>query len=657
MESPARKHLFRGVFGLGVFLVVTAFFADYIEGRTTLFVIGAGVLGLVALGVAVVVNLGDIGDFLKVWWLGLALVLDGLLVMFFADTLGRPLGLEGVKLWLVLFGIMFAADGVWFLIWWRFFRPAFPAAAARAGAAANVAAVAKLGIVLLVIVNWFGANHVTRLIGSRDMTETEVYTLGDRTRQILDELDELPGRLSATYVDFGTNYQAMPGEEPLGNRGKDFLRQYGDYSSKIDVAVFNGFADMTKLEKRFRSLGLDSPDLGDKDTIVFTYLRPGEDEPNRKDVEVSFWTFMETSPLGTKQFKGEQHLTSAIQDVIYPRKKVYFLTGHGEHPLTGGGQVNFSEAAELTRKLALDTETLSLVGRGAVPDDADLIVIAGPQTPILDAERAAIESFLDSGGSLLLFVDPQGSLIEGREPRKIGLEDILAKYGIAPQTEFICMDYDIAVTSTSEGRPMKTRAVLTADYSFHKIVEDLSERKLPSRFMDVSPVLKEMPEDAEGLDVDELVYVRRNPGVPGLESLRSYGARLYPKRILEREDPRTDILDKRLPIAVAASKTRGEGENAVVSRVVVFGQSGFASTYGLNTRSRYYAPGNATLYANSVAWAIKREALLSIEPKTLETETVALSDLETRLARTVSVFMIPFFVLLFGLGVAWRRRR
>jgi hypothetical protein len=241
---------------------------------------------------------------------------------------------------------------------------------------------------------------------------------------------------------------------------------------------------------------------------------------------------------------------------------------------------------------------------------------------------------------------------------RFGLEEFLAGLRIAPKTDYLCMDYDLAFGATGVGRALKTSQILTADYSFHPIVKDLADREIPCRFLNAAPVFVEGESEEEGddgLTVEELVHVRRNAA--GLAQLPTYAARLYPGRNPEREDFDNDVRDKRLPVAVAAKKDVNGPKGKTSMRVVVFGDSDFATSLGMSDRSPYYAPGHATLFGSAVSWAVQREELISIEPKTLETEKVTLEDREARLAKTVGVYGLPILVLLLGIMVAWQRRR
>jgi len=530
--------------------------------------------------------------------------------------------------------------------------------AERAARAANATFLLEIGIGFLLLVNVLSANHLTR-VGIYDATETGLYSLSDRTRGLLDSLADLPAPVHAVYVDFGTAHQVYPGQKPVGNRAKEYLRQYGDYSSRFTVKEFSGIRDKPKAEAWLRDLGVSEPDLPFEDTVVFLYRPKPDEEPHRKDVPIRPSTFMESSPLGTTRFRGEQQFTTAIQDVTVPRRKVYFLTGHEERPLYDPRAVDsLTEAADLVRKLSLSVDKVSLAGRKSMPRDADLLIIAGPRRPLGADEVRAVIDWLERGGSMILLVDPDtGLLSPGVAGTGSGLEPYLAKMGIELKTDFRCVDFDVLTGRGDRFGLSPTHVVTTTDYGFHAILAGLSDRRFACVFAEAAPVFGEEPEGAEDLVVSEIVYMRRSP--PDAPRNNTFAQKLFPNRPNERPLSGVDLMNRHISIGVAARRDLPPGEDGEErsTRIVVFGDSGFITGLGLDRQQAYFGTGNATLFSNAVSWAVRNEQLISIEPKTLELTKTELSERERRMARTVSVFGIPGVILLLSILVAWRRRR
>jgi hypothetical protein len=99
-----------------------------------------------------------------------------------------------------------------------------------------------------------------------------------------------------------------------------------------------------------------------------------------------------------KAFRGEQAFTAAILDVSSPtKKKIYFLTGHGEMAVDDVSPARGLSAldAELkARNFAVDSLDLSLSRK--IPDDAAVLVIVGQQGRFDAAEQELLRQYLSN---------------------------------------------------------------------------------------------------------------------------------------------------------------------------------------------------------------------------------------------------------------------
>lgn len=118
----------------------------------------------------------------------------------------------------------------------------------------------------------------------------------------------------------------------------------------------------------------------------------------------------------------EEELTNALVKVTHSKqKKIYFLTGHGEAELDSREPEGLGLLAERMKNEGLQAEPLPF-GKGDVPGDAAAVVIAGPQKPLLPAEVALLERYLDEGGRVVAMIDPM---------LQSGLEPLARNYGIS----------------------------------------------------------------------------------------------------------------------------------------------------------------------------------------------------------------------------------
>ena len=94
------------------------------------------------------------------------------------------------------------------------------------------------------------------------------------------------------------------------------------------------------------------------------------------------------------------------------QKRVYFVVGHNERPSEGEGSEEasgFAFAAEALANENYQVATLLLASQGDVPEDADVVVLAGPTRPFLDVEHEALERYVQRGGALLVLLDPRAN--------------------------------------------------------------------------------------------------------------------------------------------------------------------------------------------------------------------------------------------------------
>lgn len=109
---------------------------------------------------------------------------------------------------------------------------------------------------------------------------------------------------------------------------------------------------------------------------------------------------------------------------------VYFTTGHGElndpvsaGPLAAEGLGGLSTFHAMLRALNHNIANLGLTTGLAndVPSDAAMVIIMGPRRPFLPEEMAALERYLDRGGSILIALDRQGEFELGPLERRLNL--------------------------------------------------------------------------------------------------------------------------------------------------------------------------------------------------------------------------------------------
>ncbi len=100
----------------------------------------------------------------------------------------------------------------------------------------------------------------------------------------------------------------------------------------------------------------------------------------------------------------------AVTAMTSPLRTAYFTRGHGELTWDDGSKDPFRSITGLEQALKAQSYTLRIFGSqegslNKIPDDAALLVIAGPTSAFLAEEVAAIRDYVAAGGKMLVLLD------------------------------------------------------------------------------------------------------------------------------------------------------------------------------------------------------------------------------------------------------------
>jgi ABC-type uncharacterized transport system involved in gliding motility auxiliary subunit len=475
---------------------------------------------------------------------------------------------------LVLFSLAFNLGGVW---------SSLGARSTRYGANAVLYTVIFLGI--LVLINIAAKTHPVR----KDLTEGGLFSLSDQSQKVLDNLEE--------------DVQALAFfQEGKGTALDDLLKNYANYSPRFTYE----FIDPVK-----------NPERANKHEVTTT------------DILVIKCGDRETKIPGV----SEEDITNAILKVANPlKKKIRFLTSHGERDLAGEEEDGYYVAKKALENENYEVLPLELYMIDEVPADTDVLVVASPEKPLEKNELEAIERYIDQGGNALFLLDP------GTSP---GMDAFLAKWGVKVGNNVVVDQ----VFRLFYGPSLGVDPVV-ASYGDHEITKDFQDQTLFH--------LTQSVELAEPLPA----------GVTGV-SLAQTSANSWAESDLERFFSKSEVArseeDLGGPVSIAVAltvevkKPAEEEDNDVAAdkkqaRLVVFGDAAFIDNEYIH---KMY---NADLFLNTVNWLAEEEALISIRPKTTRGSRVLMTPKETRDIFYLSVLILPEALLLFGLAIWWRRR-
>ena len=311
----------------------------------------------------------------------------------------------------------------------------------------------------------------------------------------------------------------------------------------------------------------------------------------------------------------ETLITNSIAQIKRDRTiNIYLLQGHGEASpdLEEGG---IAQVVDKLKSNGYSVRELNLTSQPKIPDNADLIIIAGATRKLLAAEVTMLQNYLDSGGNFLLLLSPD---------TEIGISSLLLEWGVE-------LDNRLIVDGSGAGEAMGfgPGVIIVNRYGDHPIVK--SFRNGISVFPESRPL---KIQEKASVTIAPLVITDRTTWAES--DLKSEEITF---------DPNQDIPGS-LNIAIAAYRDRPES-----SRIVVFGSSTFV------TNGWFEQQLNSDLLLNSVSWLVREnQVTLTVRPKEAANRSLNLSSLQAAIISWLALRIIPLLALIVGIFY-WRRDR
>ena len=527
-------------------------------------------------------------------WIGSTLVFAAVLAWLVSpeqESLRRTLALAGLAC-IVLYGAGH----------WREVGRSFGRRQTRYGALAGTS-------ILLVVAIVVALNYVLARQNQRwDLTEGGQYSLSDQTRQVLDTL-AAPVRI------------LVFAREPDFPRFQDRLEGYAYRSSRVTIDYID--ADRQPMLAR-------QYDVQTYGTIVFEY----EDRVERVDSD------------------AEQELTNALIKVVEgAQQTVYFLEGHGEKTHADSNRDGYSTVSAALELDNFEVDSLVLAQQGAIPDDATVVVAAGPQTDLLPGEIDALGAYLDRGGKLLLLLDPP---VTGDEPAPEGLLGLVRAWGIEVGTDVVVdasgvgqlfgADASVPVAANYPFHPITERFNLLTAYPLARSVSAAAGRpdgRIAQSFIETGP------QSWQEADIDSLVTGQveldeesgDRPGPVAIGMAVSAPAPApadAPDGAGEAGEE--DDAAQGSPADAPDGESDPEGGDDPAppeTRLAVIGDSDFASNAVVGIQ------GNRDMFLNTVNWLAQQENLISIRAREPEDRRLTLTASAQRRIFWLSVLLLP----------------
>ncbi|MEM9451446.1 MAG: Gldg family protein [Cyanobacteria bacterium P01_E01_bin.6] len=528
-------------------------------------------------------------------WLAPVLIIMGITTGIVAGSWGTlPIGLISAGVVVLL---------LWLLSEWRSLPGFFGKRSTQAGTNAVVATLAVL--IILGLANVLAVRYA----GRTDLTENKLFTLAPQTQEVLQALDQ-PAKI---WILSGGEAEQNPFDEELLN---NYRRESDNFSYEyVDPQLQPGVA------REF-----DTPTFGN------VYL---EMAGNRRLVQT----------VSPQQRLSERQLTNALLQTRSDRQpKAYFLQGHGER-LLEEGQGGLAEIRRLLEDENYQIETLNLTASGAIPADADVVIVAGPRRPLLEGEVATLQSYLEGQSGLMLLIDPDTDS---------GLTPLLEDWGVA-------LDNLLVIDPTGQALGLGLTTPLVQTYGEHPITQEFNEgisffpESQVVELTNTQPDVETAPllitnEQTQAVSIPESGEIQLDTADIDVTGSVVLGVAL--NRPVDNSastpEPGEDI---ETPLDEENADALADDDPDPEARMVVIGNSSFIVNGLVNQQL------NGDVFLNSVAWLSQQEEqALSIRPREVTNRRLALGTQQWIIIALSSVVILP----LIGVGGAialWVRRR
>jgi ABC-type uncharacterized transport system involved in gliding motility auxiliary subunit len=477
---------------------------------------------------------------------------------------------------------------------WREIADYFRRRSARYGAIASVSVLVVLGI--LIAVNYLSNRQNKRW----DLTANRQYSLSEQTIKLLQGLD-----------------------------------------APVKFIVFDQEANFERFRPRLSEYDYNS------DQVQVEYIDPDKRPVPAKEYEIQTYGTVVVEYMGRRErvtSDQEQDLTNALIKVMNPQeKRVYFLAGHGEKDPAETERTGYSSIADALRRDNYQFEKLVLAQTNAIPENATVLVIAGPRTDLLESEVELLRRYLANNGKLLVMLDPPENL---KDPMPLPrLTALLKEWGV-DATNSVIVDVS-GLTNVA------TVPVAAPPYPNHVITDRFN---LITMFPMARAVV---PATGAPADRTAQALVQTTPRAWAEVNLAT----------LENPDalqPEPDKGDRTGPVSLAvAVATPGKAETPAAAkegaapeeeqrtpetRVAVFGDSDFVANNYLGIE------GNGDLFMNTINWLAQQESLIAIRPKEAADRRLTMTANHVRGMFWLSIVLVPALVLGTGVYTWWRRR-
>lgn len=465
---------------------------------------------------------------------------------------------------------------------------------------------------LLLGIIWFASYIIDKHPVKYDATANKQFSLSAQTKSILGNLKTKVNAVA--FVKKGSLQQRYI---------SDMLKDFSQRSTNFTFEITDPEADPGRANKY---------NIRSYNTVVFEC---GAKKKGVEDKDIFITNYNDRE--GGMEFAGENAFINAILAITENRQKsIFFTEGHKEKDIDDEEKrEGISEVRKTLTGENYIVKKLSIMKEGRIPDDCDILVVAGPKSLFIDKEVELIKNYLLKGGKAIFLFEPE---------TKANLDSLLEYWNLKLDDDIILdpsQCFSIPPIIYRPDTPMPT-------YKNHPITEPLAKSNVVSLFPTVRSI-SNAGKKIENRNITKEDLLTTSPGGWGETDFKNQKAKFDKDK--DKEGP--------LTFAVAISEfvkeeKKGENKDEPVKlnqlMFVVVGDSDFI------TNGQMGIPGNKDFFINSINWALKEGAKIAVRPVKADIRKLTLTKGQSALMFYTTFIITPLLVIAAGI-VVWLRRR
>ncbi len=447
-----------------------------------------------------------------------------------------------------------------------------------------------LGLIL------FDVNYLSHRWNLRlDVTKGKQHTLHSETIQLIQSLHQNV-KMTVLYVGFVPKYL------------EDLLKEYSVRSQgRVTTEIIDPLVDIG-YAAQFGNM------INSRENKLI--VQAGQ---KRKDVDFS------------QEILTEDLINNAIMNVSRQKRLAYFLKGHQEYDVGEEGDTGLSTFTQMLQMNNFEISELVIGLNGQVPDNCDVLIIAGPKDDLTSPEEQAIQTYLEQGGDAFIMVENtvvttlDNPLRKDQVNKNPSLNNILRKWGVEVAQDIVV---DLANHAGDDaGSPatknyMSHRAIVKSlDYTFYVRPRSIMMIKDRRSSVKLAPLVLTTSESQSWGEMDRTLKVKFDEGI-------------------DRPGP--------VPIAFVISEPKNEKKTSA-TRLIVFTDADFLTNVYIQSYS------NAEMGLNVVSWLTDLDFQPILGKKNVEVNRLDLTSQQKRQVIVV-LFFLPILVLTTGIMV-WMNKQ